>query len=171
MPYEYDPDTRYYLPPIGRYQFTVRSEPDSRRPASGKGKYYVLKFWIADDFGDRHKFSDIMVPWKDEWRDLLLALGGHEDPDTKKIVLDEEEWVGKTFTAEIRHDPDAKRSGQMRGRICNIHVPERQLKMTEEDEQALGQEFDKEGRPVSESGSDDIPEPTGKPEDDGEIPF
>jgi len=168
MSYEFDPGDRFYVPPVGRYEFTVRSEPDKRKAQSGRGHYYIIKFWIVEELGERHKFTDLFVPWELRWKDLLLALGGQEDPDTKKIVLEDEEWVGKKFTAEIVHDDDKKRPGQKRARITNIHVPERQLGLTPEDQAALDQTFEEEESQREELG--DVPPPSGKP-DNEEIPF
>ena len=120
------PDHEPQRIPIGHYQFKVMEEPELRKktsPSTGKD-FVAVKFsfkLIAGD-GNIRYHKESFLPWDDRYRDLLLAFGAKKDKDGKVHLSEQDSVVGKTFEAEIIHEPDRNDSSKMWARVAKIKV-------------------------------------------------
>ena len=139
--------------PEGAYTFTISEVPEKRWHNKDSEKEFVtitFFFRLEDTQGDTHKHRESLVPWSPVYQDILIALGGELDDKGNAHLGDtEEDLVGRSFTAEIFHEPDKDDPRKSWARITNIEPPK------------------------SETGEDnfeeDVPPPNGETED--EVPF
>lgn len=118
---EWDPEQSQKLPE-GHYTFQIREEPEKRRQTSSGGNeytYYIFKFKVISESGASRKYNDIFVPWDERFKDLLIALGGKEGRDGK-IHLSETDVIGRQCEADIRHEPNPNKPGEVRDKMVNI---------------------------------------------------
>ena len=135
--------------PEGRYKFTIAKEPEKRRHNAGTEREFVAVTFFFRVNGDSRTHQESIVPWDDKYRDLLLAIGGEEDEKGEVHLSDMVDIVGKSFEADIVHEPDKDDPQKSWARIANIKVT------------------DSERDPLFD---DDVPPPNGEPGDE-EIPF
>ena len=135
--------------PEGAYTFIVSEAPTKRKHNSGTDKEFVAVaffFRVEDGSGNAYKHRESLVPWNPVYQDLLIALGGELDDKGNAHLGDmEEDLVGRSFGAEIIHEPDKEDRTKSWARIANIEPPE-------------GRE------------EEDVPMPNGKTDED-ELPF
>jgi len=104
----------FELFPEGHYEFTVERKPEKFKTPSGKATYRKWQFGTILN-GQKKTFTTALFPW--DSKELLLALGGME-LENGQIEWDDEEVIGKKFTAEIVHLPDYK--GVTRSTLQNV---------------------------------------------------
>lgn len=105
MTFYYDPKGgEFPKPPQGTWRFRVTRMPkDDDRTKAGK-KYYKFFFSIIFPDGNEQDYQENFFPWREEYRDLLLALGGKED-DKGRVQIDKEESIiGKVIQADIVYE-------------------------------------------------------------------
>ena len=130
--------------PEGHYRFKVMAEPEKKKktsPVSGNDFITILfSFKITDEDGNVRYHKESLVPWTDNYRDLLLAFGAKPDKKGNVHLGDETEIVGKEFEADIIHEPDKDDPRKSWSRIANIKLdddippPEKIKEPEEEDE-------------------------------------
>lgn len=111
---------KYALLREGKYLFEVIDEPEQRETDKGYS-YQAFQFESEDEYGIKHKFSDIFFPFEERYKDLLLALGGIEKQDGEVAL--EEDITGKKFGADIRHEEiETKKGRRKMAKIANIYL-------------------------------------------------
>ena len=113
------PDYEPILVPEGHYKFQISKEPEVRK--TNNKPWIIFHFKISNELGETRKFSNVFLPGEPRYRDLLIALGA--ELDEKGIPhLSDTEIIGKTFEADIIHEPDYKDSSTIRDRVANIKI-------------------------------------------------
>lgn len=131
--------------PEGHYKFQVIIEPEKRKKTSKDGKEFMsilFSFKLTDESGDIRYHKESLVPWSESYGNLLLAFGAKPDKKGKVHLGDEITVLGKTFEADIIHEPDKDDSTKSWSRIANINIEDQ----------------------------DDVPPPEGQEEKEG-LPF
>ena len=136
--------------PEGAYTFTVSEVPTKRKHNSGTDKEFVAVgffFRVEDRAGNVYKHRESLIPWNPVYQDILIALGGElDEKGNAHLSTMEEDLVGKSFGAEIVHEPDRDDPQKTWARITNIEPPERE--------------------------QEDVPQPNGSGDEDEEpLPF
>ena len=136
--------------PEGAYTFTVSEAPTKKRHNSGMENEFVtvvFLFRVEDSVGTVYKHRESLIPWNPVYQDILVALGGELDDKGNAHLSDsEEDLVGRSFGAEITHEPDKDDKSKTWARITNIEPPERE--------------------------QEDVPQPNGSGDEDEEpLPF
>ena len=142
--------------PEGAYTFTVSEAPTKKRHNSGMENEFatvVFLFRVDDNVGNTYKHRESLIPWNPVYQDILVALGGELDDKGNAHLGDSEEaLVGRSFGAEIVHEPDKDNPEKTWARIANIEPPE-------------GRE--EEDVPMPNGNSEE----SGEPEDEEPLPF
>jgi len=112
--------------PEGQYQFKVIEEPELRKKTSAStgDDFTTVKFSfeLTDGEGNIRYHKESFVPWDYRYTDLLLAFGATRKKDGKVHLSEQKSVVGKTFEAEIIHEPDKNDSSKMWARVAKIKV-------------------------------------------------
>ena len=111
--------------PEGSYKFQVIVEPEKRKKTSSGGNEFtsiLFSFKLTDEDGNVRYHKESLVPWSPSYRDLLLAFGAKPDKKGNVHLGDEVSVVGKTFEAEIIHDPDKDDATKSWSRVTNIKL-------------------------------------------------
>lgn len=118
----------FELFPEGHYEFTVESRPEKFKTPSGKATYRKWQFGVIVN-GQKRTFKTALFAWNS--KSLLLALGGVVC-DNGEVEWDDEEVIGKKFTAEVVHEPDFK--GVTRAALKDIRSDIWSSEMEEDEE-------------------------------------
>lgn len=114
--------------PEGAYVFTVSEAPTKKKHNSGMENEFVtiaFLFRVEDSSGNTYKHRESLIPWIPVYQDILIALGGELDDKGNAHLGDSEEaLVGRSFGAEIIHEPDRDDSTKTWARIANVEPPE-----------------------------------------------
>ncbi len=128
------PDYEPQRLPEGTYVFTLKEEPEKRRMQGRAGEFISVKFTFkvsGKGIGNGRQHIESMVPWDEKYGRLLEALGGERGDDGRVHLSESDDLIGKSFTADIFHEPDKDDPDKTWARITNIQVPGKE----EEDDQ------------------------------------
>ena len=98
-------DTNPDIYPQGVTKLKVSKTPLKKKTANG---YTFYEFEFEGMVNEEIRPLKLFY-WPSEIRDLLLALGGKEDPEKKGVISwEKEEVVGKSIKATVYHVPQRK---------------------------------------------------------------
>lgn len=110
-------DTNPNIFPEGKRRFTVAGVPKKKKTDKGH-TYYEWQFECNMD-GELRDLK--LFFWPSEMKELLLAVGGKEDPEKKgHITWEKEEVNGKSIEATIVHIPQKKDPTKMDAKMKEI---------------------------------------------------
>ena len=103
-----DTSSSFDLIPEGRYKLKVLGKPAKYK--TNKSTYRKWIFIASKDGIKGTKITVILFPW--ESHDILLAIGGTQNPDNpKKVDWDDDEVDGRQFEADLSHAEYNKKDG------------------------------------------------------------
>jgi len=117
------PDWETLRIPEGAYTFTVKDMEKRKKTSRSTGKDFVivsLKLTARSESGEHFTHQESLLPWEDRYRDLLIALGGKSEGNTR-ISGEDVDPIGKSFTAEIEYEADANDTTKSWPRMKDIN--------------------------------------------------
>ena len=104
MSYYYDPDGgQFPKPPQGTWRFRISRKPEPDKTKNGKD-YLHFFFDLLFPDGNEQEYRENFFPWREEWRDLLIALGGTVDEKGRVHIGKEESVIDKVIQADIVYE-------------------------------------------------------------------
>jgi len=122
--------------PEGTYEFTLKQEPIKRRPSS-EADFVVVKFVFkvtGKGINSARQHMESLLPWDVKYGQLLLALGAKRSEDGRVHLSESVNIIGKSFTADIVHEPDKEDPRKKWARISNIRIPYEESSNLDEDD-------------------------------------
>lgn len=119
------PDYEPQKLPEGTYTFTLKEEPEKRRKQGKSGEFVAVKFTFkvsGDGVSSGKQHVESMLPWEERYGQLLEALGGERGDDGRVHLSESVNIVGKSFKADIAHEPDRDDPNKSWARITKIQL-------------------------------------------------
>ena len=150
------PDPERGLIPKGHYTVKVSREPELHR-TSNEQKVYPRFFFKLQGINNRsYDHVENFFPWMDNYTDLAIALGAPQDDEGNVRMSQIEEFIGKTFEADINHEPDRNDPDKIWARLSKLQPIGNQDVITQEEDD------------IPPPSDDDVPPPEN---DDDPVPF
>jgi len=123
------PDYEPRLIAEGFYHFTVSGEPEVRRSRTkdtqGKSKETLnvkVKLLVTFPDGRNTSHTEVFFVHEQRYRDFLLAMGCEKGPDGRIHTPESFDVVGKTFEAELIHEPQKSDPSKIWARVVNFKL-------------------------------------------------